>query len=143
MTELVGRRATAKPGPAGKPIKEGAYSALIDDHGQTRAVVFADVAFAAYAGASLVMIPSGAAEDAIRARKVPQNLYENYLEVVNVMTSLFNNVNADHVKLGASVVLPGGTLPPEVSAHVTKPASKLDLEVAVDNYGKGRLLLLA
>lgn len=102
------------------------------------AVIVADVALAAAAGASLAMIPASAAQDAARNGNLPQNIADNFREVTNVMTSLFTSGSGRVVRLGEFAV---GTVPEEVSLVLANPGGRLDLEIEVQGYGKGVLSL--
>jgi hypothetical protein len=142
VSELVGRGVSARAMPGTRPTKEGIACVLVDDHGTAVAATFSDRAFAAYVGAALALVPRNVAEDALRKGALPANLLENHAEVVNVATALFNGINPVHLRLGGGHVQPG-TLPAALASLLAKPTTRLDMDVTVDGYGTGRLLLVA
>jgi hypothetical protein len=117
----------------------GAY---VDKLGALRAVVVADLALAARAGAAIALMPAGGAEVAIEESQLSQSLFENAYEILNVMASLFNVGDAPHVKLDGCWA-PGDTVPADVAQWVLSYVRRLDLDVDVKGYGPGRLSVLA
>ncbi|WP_372716110.1 hypothetical protein [Immundisolibacter sp.] len=140
IASLVGRNATAQPTQAFKQVPKGAVVAVcVDEAKKTVAIIVADVAVAAAAGASLAMIPASAAQDAARNGILPQNIADNFREVANVMTSLFTAGSGRVVRLAEFAV---GTVPEEAGPVLAGPGGRLDLEIEVQGYGKGVLSLL-
>lgn len=144
LADLLGRACSVKP--AAKPgfAEAGLVGVLVDSSEQMRALVFSDRAFAALAGAALSLVPRAVAEEAIKKNVLPENLLENHREIANVSTVLFNAINsdADHVRL-KEIVAAGPTCPQAIRALLLKPSARLDLEVDIPGYGKGRLSVLA
>lgn len=124
---------------AGDGAQVGIY---VDRHLGLRALVVADLALAARAGAAIALVPAGGAEVAIEEGQLSPALYENAYEILNVMASLFNVEGAPHVKLDACYG-PGEALPADVAAWVLAYVRRLDLDVDVKGYGPGRLSILA
>jgi two-component system chemotaxis response regulator CheY len=106
------------------------------------ACAICDLGFALRAAASLTLIPSAAAEEAIRARIVEDTLKENLHEVLNVMARFFDHGGISRVQLGA-VHLPNEKISPALTAQIAKPAGRMDLAVDVAGYGSGKLTLLS
>jgi hypothetical protein len=131
------RQGTTTVGPGVRFVAE--YSQA-EGHGSSGYCV-CDIAFAARTGAALTVIPSGAAEEAIRAGVVTDTLNENFHEVLNVMARFFSLGGSTRANLGA-VHLPGEVLNSTVVAHLAKPAARLDLTVDVTGYGTGLLTLV-
>src|SRR3712207_1536356 len=107
-----------------------------------RAVVVADLALAARAGAAIALMPAGGAEVAIEESALSQALFENAYEILNVMASLFNVGEHPHVKLDGCWA-PGDAVPADVAQWVLSYVRRLDLDVDVKGYGTGRLSVLA
>jgi hypothetical protein len=122
----------------GKPVSYGAY---VDDRLKTAAVVVADLAMTAYAGAAIGLIPAGGAQDAVKERSLPPMLTDNLGEVLNVLAALFNAEGAPHLKLYASYP-PGTDAPPDVIALGKAIGNRLDLAVDIPGYGAGTLSLV-
>ncbi|MCV2392759.1 hypothetical protein OEB99_00405 [Actinotalea sp. M2MS4P-6] len=113
-----------------------------DDKGSLRAILIIDLALAAYAGAAIALLPLPQAEKAVANQALSENLLENIFEVLNVAASLFNHEGAPHVKLFESYK-PEETLPADVQKWVLAFVRRLDMELDVSGYGKGRVSVLA
>ena len=112
---------------------------FVTDKLGTGAAVACDLPLAAYAGAALGLVPLPRAEEAIAAGVLPDELAENFYEVVNIMASVFNeNPEAPHLKL-YKVHAVGEKLPTDVASSLGYVVRRLDLRVDVQGYGAGRL----
>lgn len=111
----------------------------VTDKLATGAAVACDLPLAAYAGAALGLVPLPRAEEAITLGVLPDDLAENFYEVVNIMASVFNeNPAAPHLKL-YKVHAVGEKLPSDVASSLGYVVRRLDLKVEVEGYGWGRL----
>jgi hypothetical protein len=117
------------------------FAVYIDDQERTRAVAVLDLPCSAYAGAAIGLIPVGGAEAALEEGDLPPVLRENLGEVLNVLASLLNAEGCPHVKL-QSVYHADQWPEPEVAAHAATPGRRLDLEVNIPLYGRGRLSMV-
>ena len=122
--------------PSGTKMCTAIY---VDDAGQLSCACVCDVGFSTSAGAALALIPAGAAAEAARTGKIPEEMFDNLREVLNIMASLFDGV---HLRLRV-VGPPATALAAPVAALVARPAARLDIELAVAGYAGGRLSLLA
>ncbi len=125
------------------PVVPGRDPALVavyvTDKMGTGAAVACDLPLAAYAGAALGLVPLPRAEEAIASGLLPEELAENFYEVVNIMASVFNeNPEAPHLKL-YKVHAVGEKLPTDVASSLGYVVRRLDLQVDVAGYGAGRL----
>ncbi len=111
---------TAPPG--------GVVGVYTDDHMALRALVILSLPLAAYGGAAIGLIPVVQAEVAVDDGVLPENLYENIAEVLNVAVSLFNRDDAPHVKL-YQAFQPGEALPGDVAKWVLAFVRRLDMEL--------------
>lgn len=111
----------------------------VNDRMATGAVIACDLPLAAYAGAALGLVPLPRAEEAIESGLLPDDLAENFYEVVNILASVFNdNPQAPHLKL-YKVHAVGERLPTDVASCLGYVVRRLDLRVDVAGYGAGRL----
>ncbi|MGN6088799.1 MAG: hypothetical protein ACTHNT_05870 [Actinomycetales bacterium] len=123
------------PSPS-TPCSVGVY---VDDTLRMTAVVLMDFPLSAYAGASIGLIPVGGAEACIEDGELSRMVFENLAEILNVLAGTLNEQpEAPHQKLYACYD-PAAALPPDVSAAAQSIVGRLDLEVAIAGYGKGRL----
>ena len=125
------------------PVVPGRDPALVavyvTDKLATGAAVACDLPLAAYAGAALGLVPLPRCEEAIASGLLPDDLAENFHEVVNIMSSVFNeNTQAPHLKLH-KVHAVGEKLPTDVASSLGYVVRRLDLKVDVAGYGAGRL----
>ncbi len=113
----------------------GAY---VDDALRLRALVVADLALTAYAGAAIALMGVRVAEDVVRSELLSPVLYDNAAEILNVAASLFNADGAPHVRLYEAYA-PREVLPPDVDRWVLAQGARLSLELTVAGYGTGRM----
>jgi hypothetical protein len=137
---LTGKEIDVAPG---HPVVVGrdpaTVAVFVTDKLATGALVACDLPLAAYAGAALGLVPLPMAEEALASGLLPDDLTENFYEVVNIMASVFNeNPAAPHLKL-YKVHAVGEKLPTDVASSLGYVVRRLDLEVTVHGYGSGRL----
>lgn len=120
---------------------KGVISEYIDDDNVLVALCLADGPFACYCGAALSMIPAAAANESIKRNELPENLLDNYAEVVNIMSRLVNSSTSTHLRLGKVYVVPGD-LPEVVANAVASPSMRRDFVATISGYGSGKVSLL-
>lgn len=143
FADLLGREVEVVPGA---PVVPGvrtlaSVATYVDDRTRTAAVAVADLPLSSYAGAALGLVPVGAATEAIEGGELPVSLQENFAEVLNILSSLFNAEGAPHLKLYATQH-PGQLPPPDVSVLAKSLGRRLDLAVDVLGYGAGRISIV-
>lgn len=139
LHDLLGREVTItqQDRPPAVPPPESAVAVYRDDAGYAAAVVVADLALSAYAGAGLALMGKDIADQAIVGRSLPPLLAENLHEVLNIVGALFNTHRP--VRL-STVHLPGEMAPMQVSdqaASFGRP--RIDLDVSISGYGTGQM----
>lgn len=112
------------------------------ENGHIGGLVVADIEVAAYAGAALSLLPIGVANESVADGIIEDSLLENFQEVLNVGVQWFTAKGNPHVVL-TEVYPPGAKLPNDVRVVMAAPNDRLDVEVDVSGYGKGRIRLLA
>jgi hypothetical protein len=143
LEDLLGRQVDVRPGEPLSPEDDRAttVAVYVDDSLTLRLVGVADVAFSAYAGASIGLVPVGRAELAVEERSLPETIEENLYEVLNICAALLNAEGVPHVKL-YGMYGPGTVPPVDVSGFARTIGRRLDLQVTVAGYGAGRLSLV-
>jgi hypothetical protein len=141
LQALFGREVTLKRMPPGQAVKKpyliGKY---LDAQDQLRAVVVVDRPIAFGFGGALSMIPIPVVKEALNEESLPENLYDNAYEVLNVMASLFNDhrQGALHVKLRE--VSEGGLVDDQVSKMLGQKKNRADASVELGGgYGQGEI----
>jgi hypothetical protein len=140
LADLLGKDVTLSPTSplapaAGRPVSVAVY---VDDLLVVRAVIACDLAFSAYAGAAIALMPPTSAEAALEDGTLDETLRANLYEVLNIAASLFNVPDAPHVRL-YDLHPAGGPVPPDVLAKTLTLGRREDLAVEIAGYGSGRL----
>lgn len=112
---------------------------FIEDDDTVSGAYITDLPMAAYAGASLAMIPKPVADDAVGSGELPESLRENVAEVANIASALLNSPVFPHLRMRDFV----DGVPDEVRDLILKANGRRDIELTVDDYGGGRIALLA
>ena len=113
-----------------------------DSESSVHRLVVCDVAFANNAGAALTMMSPGIVADAIKAKEVPENIFDNFREVMNIFVNLFSDTARGRLVLNA-VDAPSTTTDEATATALKTPVERADFEITVPRYGTGRLTLLA
>jgi hypothetical protein len=140
LEELLGRPVTvgtADPIRAADLRKPLLVSVFVDDRVRLSAVVGMDFPMAVYAGAAIGLIPAAGAETCIEEGQLTPMIAENVTEVCNILSALLNREGQPHVRMH-QVYLPGQTPPTEAIGYLLALGRRLDLDVDVQGYGKGR-----
>jgi hypothetical protein len=145
MNTILG--ATLRRKIAATPLKPIADKELIaagyyiDGNKRLVGALFADKPLVVYAGAAFSLIPADAAKDALREAQLDEMIQENYAELLNICSRLFN-IGADaRITLSATEFAPAPRSAAS-TAMLGKPAKRADFEVDVDGYGKGKMALV-
>lgn len=137
---LLGREVVVKKVPVDL-ADMATVAAYADDRDALVAVVAADLGFACGAGASLCLMPGGAAEDSVASGAVQEELKEPVHEVLNIMAQLFNSAKTAHVRLVKVFHREDGPPAPAVVHLLREGGKSLCLDVSIKGYPGGRLLL--
>jgi len=137
LGDLLGVAVTVRLG--GTPVGgEGLAGHFVDADGRPTAGVWLDRSLAAFAGASLAMIPTGSAQEAVAAGTLPDDLVENAGEVLNVLGTLLRSDSS--LKLGGVAQTPPG--PSELAPLLTRPTDQSWFTIGVEGYGAGVALVV-
>jgi hypothetical protein len=141
FADLLGRAVTASPVKETELSDGGAWvtGIFIEDDGTVGGASVMDLPLAAHAGASLAMIPSNVAAEAIKEGALSETLSENVGEVANIATGLLNGQIFPHLRMRELV----DGVPDEVRDLLIKASGRRDLDMTIDDYGSGTLVLLA
>ncbi len=108
----------------------------VDGSGEEAAVCIVEISFAAAAGAALTLWPPADAAECARAGYLPEAIAKNFSEVANVLAPIVHSEGRPCKLSQVDELLAHERLPDDeslVSSH------RRDLEVAVDQYGSGRI----
>jgi len=140
LEALLRREVAVHPGIWTTPVEsnfvEGVYTS---DDGEVRAVCHCELSLAAHSSAALSLIPVGVAGAAVGSGKLDEELLENFQEVLNVCSRLFNDNSTKHVRL-ANVAFGRGAV---FALKNQEGVRDFKFDVTVSGYGGGRLELRA
>jgi len=138
--ELLGRSVSVSPGDpirAADLSQQLLISVYVDDAMKMKAVVGMDFPLAVYAGAAIGLIPVGGARACLDDKQLTPMIAENVTEVCNVLSTLLNREGLPHVRM-YQTYLPGQMPPADAVGYLLALGRRLDLNVDVQGYGKGR-----
>jgi hypothetical protein len=142
-TDLFGRGTAAdKSSDPIEPEDVGAVATYRDDDGKLGAVAVADKDLVGIFGGALAMVPQVALQEAKRSGRLPENIYENFWEVANILVSLLNRPNSPHLVL-ADRYRTREEATDEVREVIEKPTKRRHFAITVMGYGTGRISLFA
>ena len=102
---------------------------------------FCDRSLVAYAGAAFSLVPADAAEESLApGAELDEILVENFAEILNICSRLFEGGTGQRVTL-SSIEYPGTPASEASRAMLKNPVKRLDVEVDIAGYGKGRIAL--
>ena len=104
---------------------------FLDDENYIAMKAAGDLAFVAYAGCALAMIPVGRAEETVTSGQLEEDVDECYREVMNVLTRTVNENSERHVRL-----VPGMR---PTQDQLVSVGSSIAYDVEIARYGTGRL----
>jgi hypothetical protein len=99
---------------------------------------FADKALAAYAGAAFSLIPADVAKESLKAPELDEISLENFAEILNICSGVFQGGSDKRVTL-TTIEYPGKPRSEASMKMLKNPVKRLDLELDIDGYGKGRI----
>jgi hypothetical protein len=142
VEDLVGRNvdlSDAQPLPA---KNTNVYAVYVNNRVAVSAVVMTNLELAARLGGALGMLPKGGVDDAIKERDLYPMLRDCCYEVLNVMASLFNVPNAQHVRLYEMYGPGGSPAPADVQQLGTMLGNRLDVRLTIAGYGDGLMAVV-
>ena len=116
------------------------YAALyVDAEDTPRALCICDVAFAAYSGGAMTMMPVDTVQQAIKENDLSEMLSQNLYEVMNICTRLVIDDNTPHLRLTEVKKTEEIT---EIIENLLATGNRGDYEVSIPRYGKGLMTFL-
>lgn len=114
---------------------------MIDDAHRVAALLVADLPLAVRAGTCLELSPAGEANEMVANHALTHIVQENFQEVLNVLSAVFNTSGAPHVRLGP-VYTDTDAMPPLVLVALNSLTRRDDLRVNITGYGHGHLSVI-
>ena len=144
LDTLVGRLVEVAPCDPVRPGRDAlAVAVVVTDSLGTGAVVACDLDLTARLGGALGLVPVPQVEEAVLERRISRELRENFAEVANVLSAVFNGLeDTPHLTLH-KVHGVGERLPADLRGMLGFVVRRMDLRVEIAGYGGGRLSLVA
>jgi len=141
LEDLVGRSVDLKDGNPMPAKTTNLFAVYVNDRVATAAVVLVNLELAARLGGALGMLPKGGVDDAIAERDLYPMLRDCCFEVLNVLASIFNAANAQHVRL-YDMYGPGGSVPGDIQSFASMSGNRIDVRISVAGYGDGLMSVI-
>jgi hypothetical protein len=144
LTDLMGREITLNPSApfAPAPAEPATIAVYVDDQLQISGVIVCDLAFSAYAGAAIGLVPPAGAETAIEEQELTETLADNLYEVLNIAASLFNAPDHDHLKLHAVRPATRGGMDLNDRFLALTLGRREDWSIDIAGYGHGLITII-
>jgi hypothetical protein len=133
LSSLFSNPVKAKTGAAPAPQKKRVTCVFSTRENLSRVAAICDLALANHMGCALALIPAKIAEDATAQNSMPQDIFMNFREVMNVLSGLLNTLSDEHLVLklafGPADVLPADLVTvlshPVAAAHYVMAMGKV------------------
>ena len=114
------------------------FGLYLDDSDAPVTLVVCDLAFAAYMGSSMTMLPPPVAADVIKSGKLEDMMVGNLKEVMNIVSRLFMLRGGGHLRF--ATLHPASEAQPEnVSGLLGNIDKQVFFDVEVPRYGSGKV----
>ena len=142
LAGLLGKEIKAETSSTWQPTADrpACVAAFGPEDGPTSCLWVFDLDASIYTGAALTMTPPEEAKEAVKANELREGFVENVHEIFNVGSSLFNAGEAQLMLKNAHVTK--DELPAGVQKLLENPPARLDLEIDVPDYGKGKVSVI-
>ena len=118
------------------------FGTYIDDDDTPVALCAVDRAYAAFLGAALTLIPAETAQEMAVSGDLNDGAVANLKEVMNILSRLYMGGTSPHLRF-ANIRMNKGELTEPEAAILSNCAARLDMKMAVPNYGIGQCSLIS
>jgi len=140
---LLGRDVAVSDGvPINLDPPRPVVATYIDPQHQLSFLAVMDLPLAAYAGAALALIPKGGAEAAVEDKMLPDNLFENVAEILNVLAAPIGDCAGVHQRLSTTFA-PHDPLPGQIASYAATVGAREDVTLDITGYGSGTLSIVS
>ena len=144
LSGLLGKEVTVTEG---EPLALGSENpstvvVYIKSDKKIGAVCICGLNLASNAGAALSLIPAEVAAENASSGRLSTEIYENFREILNIVSGLFNGTGAPHVVLSQVGMIPN-PIPENLAGLFSNALARLNLDVEISGYGPGKMSLLA
>ena len=142
LSQLVGRTARVKKAEGRNKFDTSCHVAYyVTREDELAGLCVVDLPLSGYLGGALAMFPDTIVQERIDEGALDEDLLDAYYEVANIMAALLCSDGTPHVRL-IGIDEAGKDFEADVLGTIAKPCRRLDVELDVEDYGKGRMTLL-
>lgn len=138
LSRLLGLDVTVQEDSAAAEFDVHALSEFRNEVGEVEAFVAFDIASAAKLAAALTQIPTGAIEEAIKGKELPENLADNLREVVNIFVNVFPQSNAHRLSSDGIAFCEAAK---EIFNNAADTSESVCYKIDISRYGEGAIWL--
>jgi hypothetical protein len=132
------KRITPTPAPRGVLV----VASYAHDDGSSAGICWMDMPAAGSAAAALTLTPVSIVDESVKSGKLLAPLDENVREVLNICARLFASAESHRVYL-SEVYLPPAKVPATLMASIAKPATTIQVDMAINGYRPGKMGFIA
>ncbi len=121
------------------PTDKGYAALYVNKEGEPKAVCICDIAFAAYSGGAMTMMPPKSVQNQADDEDLSDMLVQNLYEVMNICTRLIIDDETPHLKL--TEVKPAEEVQDIIQTLLSED-NRGDYEVEIPKYGKGLMTFI-
>ncbi|MBN2070012.1 MAG: hypothetical protein JW814_01040 [Candidatus Krumholzibacteriota bacterium] len=111
------------------------------EDGTAKAIWLSSLETIVYVGSALAVVPPETAMATVKSAEIPDNIRENFQEVMNVSASLFNKAEGPFLKLDELFIHPE-PVTEDIMMKVAGAANRVDLAIRIADYGEGTMSLI-
>ncbi len=143
LTFLLGREVKVSKGSRIRTGARDLYTlgVYVNESEEPVGICATDFGMAANFGAALSLFPPHKAKQCLTDKKIEQEIWENTLEVYNVVSRFFHDGFDGMIQLGPTYQ-DGGDVPKDLKKLMRRSKSRVDLVVDIQGYGKGAMALI-
>lgn len=140
LTSLLGLDVSVSPTDAAT-IKDGFVTVYGQCPESIDSLCICDLNLANSAGAALARIPGRVAIEATEAGECPENLWENFSEIMNICSTFARKTKATRLKMH-QIYSPSSEMPDSVKEKIPNENQRV-VQVSIEGYKPGLFLMCA
>ena len=113
------------------------FAVYVNDDDEPVAGIGCTLAFGAYAGAALSMIPKGGADEAVQSSELSEMMLGNLNEFMNICSRWFMTAESPHLRLTATYPIDDV---PEEAEDLLDSDDRMDFLIDIPEYGSGHIV---
>lgn len=143
LTTLLGREVRVAKGSRIRTGARDKYTlgAFVAENNDVVGICATDFPMASYFGAALSLFPPQKAKKCLDENEIEVSIWENTLEVYNVVSRFFHEAHEGMVQLGPTWK-DGDDVPADIRKFMRASTQRVDMTVNIVGYGSGSMALI-